>query len=230
MPFAPFTLIELLVVIAVISILVALLLPAIGKSKEYAKSALCSGNLKQTGCGFIFYANDYRGFLPKMNAGGSSAGNSLWYTNVLYDGGYVKAKSSPSNWGTGSSGGVFRCPNVPSPKIRLVWMEGYGVNQSHLIKYAAYVNVSELKRPSALWLYGDVIVDDPTTIGQSGSPCTCPAAFCPLCASWTTSCRADARHCNGASSNACMVDGHVEALKYSQLASDANDLFAHSSK
>jgi len=70
-----FTLIELLVVIAVIAVLLAILLPALGRVRKQAKRVVCSSQLRQQTLGLALYTEDYEGKV--MGVGGP--GNPYWF-------------------------------------------------------------------------------------------------------------------------------------------------------
>src|SRR5436190_9886672 len=54
-----FSLIELLVVIAIIAILAALLLPALARGKEQARTVKCAGQVRQMMMALTMYVGDY---------------------------------------------------------------------------------------------------------------------------------------------------------------------------
>lgn len=61
-----FTLVELLIVIAIIALLAGMLLPALKKAKDAAKSIICMNRQKQLALGVLSYTNDFDNYRPAI--------------------------------------------------------------------------------------------------------------------------------------------------------------------
>ena len=70
---AGFTLIELLVVIAIIALLMAILLPALGRARETGKRAVCLSNLRQLTTSWLMYSEENNDKIVNAAARGGAA-------------------------------------------------------------------------------------------------------------------------------------------------------------
>lgn len=78
-----FTLIELLVVISIISLLIAILLPALAGARKAARSTYCLSNQRQIGVLFGTYLSDNRAIFPRDRIDAYDAAGTLYWYEVI---------------------------------------------------------------------------------------------------------------------------------------------------
>ena len=103
-PVYGFTLVELLVVISIIALLIAILLPALGKVRGTARSIQCLSNLRQQGVAGLAYTEDNKGELAyyALQPARTNLGEVEWPSPNTFGG-----KTSSPLWATQGGGDAY---------------------------------------------------------------------------------------------------------------------------
>lgn len=111
-----FSLIELLVVLAVVALLAALLLPALGRSKDRARTIACQNHLRQLQICWYLYAGDNTDVLPPNNSVYSLTSGNPLARGASWCPGNARWDVEPTNIQNGllfpynRATAIYRCP------------------------------------------------------------------------------------------------------------------------
>lgn len=130
-----FTLIELLVVISIISLLMGILMPILGRTRQQGQSIMCLSNLRQMIITAMMYANNNDNYFPMAyitEKDGSLRKSIAWdFTNVSNSG---QKYIEPGLLWQGEM--IERIQQCPSFKGKANWMDdpytGYNYNTSYI--------------------------------------------------------------------------------------------------
>jgi prepilin-type N-terminal cleavage/methylation domain-containing protein/prepilin-type processing-associated H-X9-DG protein len=209
-PGAPpaFTLIELLVVIAIIAVLAAMLLPALSRARESARTTQCLGQMRQIALAIRLYSDGNNDEFPRSQHSAFAHNQLPWERAVAPELGH-----SFTTW-TNLLRGLYRCPNDRRTNSISYGMNVYFElnpnNDDYVGSPQVWRKASRIPKPSATILHAETASDADHIMAQF----------------WIVpSDAADVdqkRH--GKKSIYSFVDGHAQTREFSKTFDPSHDL------
>lgn len=130
---AAFTLVELLVTLAIIGVMIALLIPAVSRAKDVAKTIHCQSSQRQIGISFGTYLTDFNGVYPYGNPSRANTWPRSWSAAYCFPW-QMAIRPYLGNYRTGQVVRILLCEANPWPPYVLNAQSdpatSYGMNSS----------------------------------------------------------------------------------------------------
>lgn len=172
-----FTITELLVVVAIIALLISIMLPALGRARESARTAVCMAKQRQLGIAWSAYANEQDGrATPFVESKGAGSNTVYWWGVQNKTTGRVEFDSSPlSPYFEADAGesSPLECPSQPAQSfvaqgdLGQAFTSTYGYNAFYLVPGQWGTNaqlgrpwrrLETIDHPSELFIFGDAML------------------------------------------------------------------------
>jgi len=230
---AAFTLVEVLVVVTIIALLLAILLPSLGRARESGRSVKCLSQLQQMGLAWMFYAEDFADYAMPL-AYWQTPEPVYWWGRVVdgkvdHAAGFLWPYLRPQL----RTDDLFQCPSQPWGTYRspdttpgsvtsTYGYNGYYLTPKHTpgwgskIGFRPWQRTTTVLNPTELFVFADTLIATGTSALPKANPLLDPPWLFYRSGMWRPNSHPTTAFRHAKCANALSADGHVQSYPASQ--------------